>query len=166
MTYDPSDWKQREIINRVTGEKFVANVPKTMVDMVREWSIAYKRPVSDKLIPLPKLPAQLWSAELNKIYELRGRLHHEEFTELEFAMAAANEKDIIDGICDLIWVLIGTALELGLPIENGFREVFRSNMSKLGPDGKPILREDGKILKGPNFTPPDWDKVFKEWERK
>ena len=63
--------------------------------------------------------------------------------------------EILDAICDSIYVLIGLALKMGFDLDGAFREVHRSNMSKLGPDGKPIKREDGKILKGPNFTPPD-----------
>ena len=63
--------------------------------------------------------------------------------------------DTLDAICDSIYVLIGLALKLGFDLDGAFREVHRSNMSKLGKDGKPIKREDGKILKGPNFTPPD-----------
>lgn len=63
--------------------------------------------------------------------------------------------DTLDAICDSIYVLIGLALKMGFDLDGAFREVHRSNMSKLGEDGKPIKREDGKILKGPNFTPPD-----------
>lgn len=63
--------------------------------------------------------------------------------------------DTLDAICDSIYVLIGLALKMGFNLDGAFREVHRSNMSKLGADGKPIKREDGKILKGPNFTPPN-----------
>lgn len=62
--------------------------------------------------------------------------------------------EILDAICDLIYVLIGLALKMGFDLDGAFREVHRSNMSKLGKDGKPIKREDGKVLKGPNYTPP------------
>lgn len=66
-----------------------------------------------------------------------------------------NKGEILDAICDSIYVLIGLALQFDFDLDGAFREVHRSNMSKLGEDGKPIKREDGKILKGPNFTPPD-----------
>lgn len=66
-----------------------------------------------------------------------------------------NKGKILDAICDSIYVLIGLALKMGFDLDGAFREVHRSNMSKLGEDGKPIKREDGKILKGPNFTPPN-----------
>ena len=61
---------------------------------------------------------------------------------------------VLDGICDLLYTTIGLALALGCDIEGAFAEVQRSNMTKLGADGKPIYREDGKVLKGPNFEPP------------
>jgi predicted HAD superfamily Cof-like phosphohydrolase len=53
--------------------------------------------------------------------------------------------------------LCGTIIEHGLQdkIEEVFAEIQRSNMSKLGADGKPIYREDGKVMKGPNYSPPD-----------
>lgn len=63
---------------------------------------------------------------------------------------------VLDGICDSIFVLIGTAQALGMDIEKAMEAVFWSNMTKLGEDGKPIYRlSDGKVLKGPNFAPPD-----------
>ena len=59
-----------------------------------------------------------------------------------------------DALADTRVVTDGASLEWGIPLEKCLREVHRSNMSKLDPDGKPILRADGKILKGPHFTPP------------
>jgi predicted HAD superfamily Cof-like phosphohydrolase len=63
---------------------------------------------------------------------------------------------VADAIADCLYILYGTALEWGLgdKLPVIFDEVHRSNMSKLGADGKPIYREDGKILKGENYTPP------------
>jgi predicted HAD superfamily Cof-like phosphohydrolase len=79
--------------------------------------------------------------------------------EIKFDLfATADEPNIVeaaDGLADLRYVTDGAALEWGIPLEKCLREVHRSNMSKLGEDGKPVLRADGKILKGPNFTPPD-----------
>ena len=60
-----------------------------------------------------------------------------------------------DALADLRYVVDGASLEWGVPLEKCLREVHRSNMSKLGEDGRPLLRGDGKILKGPHFTPPD-----------
>ncbi len=58
-------------------------------------------------------------------------------------------------LADLLYVTYGLAVYLQLDIDNVFAEVHRSNMSKLGEDGKPIYREDGKVLKGPNYKAPD-----------
>jgi len=62
---------------------------------------------------------------------------------------------------DLQYVLHGLAVALGLDLEAGYKEVHRSNMSKLGEDGKPIYREDGKVLKGPNYFEPDMEQFVK-----
>lgn len=62
-----------------------------------------------------------------------------------------------DALADIRYVTDGASLEWGIPLEKCLREVHRSNMSKLGPDGLPVLRADGKILKGPNFTLPQLD---------
>lgn len=58
-------------------------------------------------------------------------------------------------LADIVYIVYGTALTYGIPLDEVIQEKHRSNMSKLDDDGKPILREDGKILKGPNFSPPD-----------
>ena len=67
---------------------------------------------------------------------------------------AADLTEAADALADIRYVTDGAALEWGIPLEKCLREVHRSNMSKLGEDGKPILRADGKILKGPHFTLP------------
>ena len=60
-----------------------------------------------------------------------------------------------DALGDLQYVVIGTNVALAIPGDKVFAEIHRSNISKLGADGKPLYREDGKILKGPNYKPPD-----------
>lgn len=60
-----------------------------------------------------------------------------------------------DALGDLVYVIYGMALECGIPLEGVLAQVQASNMSKLGADGKPIYREDGKVLKGPGYFPPD-----------
>lgn len=62
---------------------------------------------------------------------------------------------LLKELCDLQYVLSGFAVTFGLPLDEAFERVHESNMSKLGPDGKPIYREDGKVLKGPNYKKPD-----------
>lgn len=63
-------------------------------------------------------------------------------------------------LADLLYVVYGAAVFLEIPLEEAFEEVHRSNMSKLGADGKPVLRKDGKILKGPNYSEANMEKVF------
>lgn len=63
-------------------------------------------------------------------------------------------------LADILYVVYGFGLTFGLPLQEVFEEVHHSNMSKLGEDGKPIYREDGKVLKGPNYQPPELEKYF------
>lgn len=75
-------------------------------------------------------------------------------------LEAAQQGDLVevaDALGDMLYILCGTILEHGMQhkIEAVFEEIQRSNMSKLGADGKPIHREDGKVLKGPNYFRPD-----------
>lgn len=77
-------------------------------------------------------------------------------------VAPADAVQMIDAIVDLIVVAVGAASAMGFDLTSAFNEVHRSNMAKLGPDGKPIRREDGKILKPEGWTPPNLMKVYME----
>ena len=93
---------------------------------------------------------------------LRFNLMDEENKEYFYA---ANNNDLIevaDALGDMLYILCGTILEHGMQhkIEEVFEEIQRSNMSKLGADGKPIYREDGKVLKGPNYFKPNIQDVL------
>jgi len=83
---------------------------------------------------------------------LRRKLIAEEFQEL---MAAPYLDEVMKEACDLVYVLLGMFVEFGWDFDEAFTRVHESNMSKLGEDGKPIYREDGKVLKGPNFEKAD-----------
>ncbi len=94
---------------------------------------------------------------------LRFNLMKEENEEY---LEAAMNNDIIevaDALGDMLYILCGTIIEHGLQhkIEEVFDEIQRSNMSKLGENGKPIYREDGKVMKGPNYFKPNFEKIFK-----
>lgn len=93
--------------------------------------------------------------------KLRVKLISEEFTEYQDAVAAGDLALIADAVADLAYVVVGTAVAHGL-VRFGdiFAEVHRSNMSKLGEDGKPIRRDDGKVLKGPNWSPPQLEPLL------
>lgn len=71
-----------------------------------------------------------------------------------------NKQKIAKELADLLYVVYGTAVSFGIPIDDVFAEVHRSNMSKL-VDGKPLKRKDGKVLKGPNYSPANLDHIFK-----
>ena len=80
---------------------------------------------------------------------------------------AANNKDMIevaDALGDMLYILCGTILSLGMQykISEVFEEIQLSNMSKLGADGKPIYREDGKVLKGPSYFKPDIKSILEK----
>ena len=83
----------------------------------------------------------------------------------EYLEAAQNNDvvEIADALGDMMYILCGTIIEHGMQhiIENVFDEIQRSNMSKLGEDGNPIYREDGKVMKGPNYFKPDFSKIIK-----
>lgn len=83
---------------------------------------------------------------------LRIELHREEFRELEEAVDARDMVATADAIADLIYVLCGTAATFGIPLDRVFAEVHRSNMTKTVDA---VWREDGKLLKGPHYSPPD-----------
>ena len=71
--------------------------------------------------------------------------------------------EVADALGDMLYILCGTILTHGLQykIEEVFNEIQRSNMSKLGKDGNPIYRNDGKVMKGPNYFKPDIYKILK-----
>lgn len=94
--------------------------------------------------------------------ELRYSLLAEENAEYLEAVRTNNLVDIADALGDQLYIIYGTILKHGLQdkIEDVFKEIHRSNLSKLGANGKPIYREDGKILKGPDYFKPDIKKVL------
>ena len=126
---------------------------KTWIDCVREFNKAYSIPDFSTV--------NYWNECVDAIKEQMS-LIDEEHNELKKAYtdwyegpSTDMEEAILDAICDSIYVLIGLALKMGFNLDEAFAEVHRSNMTKLGSDGKPVLRKDGKILKGPDFTPPN-----------
>lgn len=94
---------------------------------------------------------------------LRYNLMKEENEEY---LEAAQNNDIVeiaDALGDMLYILCGTIIEHGLQhkIEEVFDEIQRSNMSKLDENGQPIYREDGKVLKGPNYFKPNFEAILK-----
>ena len=99
----------------------------------------------------------------NQKNELRYNLMKEENEEYLEAVQNNDIIEIADALGDMLYILCGTILEHGLQhkIEEVFDEIQRSNMSKLGVDGKPIYREDGKVMKGPNYFKPNFEPILK-----
>ena len=97
-----------------------------------------------------------------KINSLRISLIKEELDELTKAI---NENDILgvaDALTDILYVTYGAGHAFGVDLDKCFDEVQKSNMSKLGDDGKPIYNENGKVLKGPNYFKTDLSKFLKK----
>lgn len=104
------------------------------------------------------------SSELSQsVFSLQQRLIHEEFLEVTEACTISktkghNEKNsiaLLKELADLVFVCYQMAAYMGWDLDEAMDRVFESNMSKLGKDGKPVRREDGKVLKGPNYQPPN-----------
>tara|TARA_B100001741_G_scaffold227944_1_gene189506 strand:+ start:411 stop:758 length:348 start_codon:yes stop_codon:yes gene_type:complete len=96
----------------------------------------------------------------SKIVQLRIDLIQEELNELKEAI---NNKDIVevaDALTDILYVTYGAGHSFGIDLDSCFDEVQRSNMSKLGEDGKPIYNEHGKVMKGPNYFAPNLKKTI------
>jgi predicted HAD superfamily Cof-like phosphohydrolase len=128
---------------------------KKQIELLKQFHTAFGHPVESK-------PTEL--SLLKKL--LRNKLIHEEQKEVEQELTApqVSHEKLVKELCDLLVVTFGTIVECGYSdlIEDAFAEVMRSNMSKLGADGKPIYREDGKILKGPNYSEADIEQFFKK----
>jgi predicted HAD superfamily Cof-like phosphohydrolase len=103
-------------------------------------------------IPAPAYPTGVIPDELQAS---RIALMREELEELLSAMESGDIVEIADGLADLLYVVFGTAAAYGIPMDEVFGEVHRSNMSKLGPEGRALIGEHGKRLKGPDYRPPN-----------
>ena len=124
------------------------------IQAVKEFHTAYK--IGYKEQP----EANLGEAKHN----LRFNLMKEENEEYLAAVASNDIVEIADALGDMLYILCGTIIEHGLQhhIEAVFDEIQKSNMSKLGTDGVPIYREDGKVMKGPNYFKPNIAKILKK----
>jgi len=119
-----------------------ASVPKTNADMVYEFHQAF-------------CPDQIDGPWEDSDMELRFKLIDEEVKEAKEAwndeLHDGFEAAVVKELVDVLYVTYGTLVYLGVDINEAFRRVHESNMSKLGKDGKPIRRADGKVLKGENY---------------
>ena len=101
------------------------------------------------------------SFSTEKINKLRIDLIKEELEELTEAMNNKDLLEVADALTDILYVTYGAGHAFGIDLDKCFDEVQKSNMSKLGADGKPIYNEKGKVMKGPNYFEPDLKKFLK-----
>lgn len=119
--------------------------------LVTEFHNTYNMPIRDT--PTLDIPAR----------KMRLELILEEAQEYAEAEAMGDLVEMADALADLVYVAYGAALEHGIDLDHVLQEVQRSNLSKLHHEtGLPIYREDGKVLKGENFSPPDIYNVLKQ----
>ncbi len=95
-----------------------------------------------------------------KITKLRCDLIEEELSEFKDAIKNKDLKEAADALTDILYVTYGAGVAFGIDLNKCFDEVQKSNMSKLGSDGKPIYDKNGKVQKGPNYFKPDLSKFF------
>lgn len=120
----------------------------TWMDKVKAFHVLYDAPIHNE--PTEGLP-QMDDARL----DLRVGLIEEEFNELKEATKVRDIIEMADALGDIIYVVCGFAIEAGIDLNAVVQEIQASNMTKLGADGNPVRREDGKILKGPNYRKPN-----------
>ena len=100
------------------------------------------------------------SLSTDKINNLRSNLIEEELNEFKEAISKKDLKEVADALTDILYVTYGAGHAFGINLDDCFEEVQKSNMSKLGNDGKPIYNENGKVMKGPNYFKPDLNKFL------
>ncbi len=98
------------------------------------------------------------SLSSDKINTLRINLIEEELKELKYSIEKKDLKETIDALTDILYVTYGAGHAFGVNLDKCFEEVQKSNMSKLGEDGKPIFNENGKVMKGPKYFKPNISK--------
>jgi len=96
----------------------------------------------------------------DKINKLRIDLIKEELEELTEAIQNKDLLEVADALTDILYVTYGAGHAFGINLDECFNEVQKSNMSKLGEDGKPIYNEAGKVMKGPNYFKPNFSKIL------
>ena len=116
------------------------NLDSTPLEMVREFTYAMGQPLDEK------------HGFSRRLEDMRWGLIKEEFGEVRDAIGYS---EILKELADLVYVTYGYAATYGWDLDEAVRRVHRSNMSKLGVNGKPLKRPDGKVLKGPNYKKPD-----------
>ena len=122
---------------------------RTMQDAVAQFQKAFKRPTNLDFSLVKH------DDKIAEVFDLRQKLIYEECVELIQAMAEGKETEIKKEAADLLYVLAGLFVDFGWDMQVIFNRVHQSNMSKLDENGKPIFREDGKVLKSNRYKEAD-----------
>ena len=146
--YDPEAY-----LNRYDASRIPEGIRSVEVDTLFEstnFELAgdFMNAFGQEVLTEPTCP----SPELAK---LRLELIREEVEELNVGIEGMDIVEIADALTDILYVVYGAGHAFGIDLDECYHEVHRSNMSKLGEDGKPIYRDDGKVLKGPNYFHPN-----------
>lgn len=129
-------------------------------EMVKEFHEKFEVPINVEITDeLRGLRINLMNEELEEVNDEFINYRNDHATG-EFTLEPVNKKKLTKELSDLMYVVIGTAVTFGLPLEEVFKEVHKSNMSKLDENGKVIKREDGKVLKSKLYKEPNLDKYF------
>jgi predicted HAD superfamily Cof-like phosphohydrolase len=152
-------WKERMVKKYGEGHELITDenciedwvtvnwateIKMTNFEKVKEFTAVFGQDVSDT----PRFPAK-------DVIKLRVELIREEFQELKDAIKDKDLVEVADALTDILYVTYGAGVAFGIDLDACLAEVHRSNMTKLGADGKPVHREDGKIIKGPNYEKPN-----------
>lgn len=133
----------------------------THVEKVTEFHTKFGHPVRttpNANVPEKVLRMNLIQEEVTELGEALGLTYdssHNEWYDPSPGKDNTNLVEVADALADIDYVVSGATIVFGIPHDEIFDHVHDSNMSKLGEDGKPILRKDGKILKGPNYWAPN-----------
>jgi len=129
---------------------------KTNFEMVKEFHKSFLKNDPETPIDITKE-----TPELLNMVKLRKNLIEEEYNEVMYELTEVESiEHIAKELVDLLYVVYGTGSEFGIDLDKCFAEVHRSNMSKLGDDGKPIVREDGKFLKSDRYEKPNLKRIL------
>jgi len=137
---------------------------KTVQEMVKEFHRVFRHPAGEHLtqlsVSLRKLRLNLILEEVQELIEASGFEATADFTARHVEGTMQDSIEMADALGDIAYVVYGMAVVMGIDLDRVIEEIHLSNMSKLGEDGKPILREDGKILKGPSYERPNIAKAL------
>lgn len=121
----------------------------TPFEMVKQFHTTYGLPIKES----PGHPS-------GDRIKLRRDLISEEYWEYDRAVEKGDLVNLAQELADILYVVYGAALEYGIPLDDVVAEVHRANMSKLDSDGSVLRREDGKVLKGPKYSPPNIEAIL------